>query len=60
MEKQQVGNAGNEIIKEGKENNTSKTININTANKEKLTEIPGIGEATALKIISYRNENRKI
>ena len=34
-------------------------ININTANKTKLQELPGIGEATALKIINYREENGK-
>ena len=32
-------------------------ININKANKEEMTKIPGIGEAKADKIIAYRNEN---
>ncbi len=32
-------------------------ININTANKNKLSKIPGIGESTAEKIIFYRTEN---
>ena len=35
----------------------NKKININTATEEKLCSIPGIGESTAKKIISYRNEN---
>lgn len=31
-----------------------KSININRANKDKLIQLPGIGEKTAEKIISYR------
>jgi len=31
-------------------------ININTATAEELTELPGVGESTAEKIILYRNE----
>ena len=37
----------------------SSLININTADSSALQEIPGIGPATAEKIISYRNENGK-
>ena len=33
-------------------------ININTASQEKLQELPGIGSQTALKIVTYRKENR--
>ena len=34
-----------------------KSININTADFETLTRLPGIGEKTALKIIDFRNVN---
>ncbi len=34
-------------------------ININTANSAALQELPGVGPATAEKIISYRSENGK-
>jgi len=32
-------------------------ININTATEKELTDIPGVGAATAAKIIAYRNEH---
>ena len=34
-------------------------VNINTANKEKLTTMPGIGHGTADKIIEHRSKNGK-
>ena len=42
-------------LSEGKEN----IVNINTATAEELTELPGIGGATANKIIEYRKQNGK-
>ncbi len=36
----------------------SKSININTATKEELVELPGIGESIAEKIISYRDSKK--
>jgi len=38
--------------------NDSSKININTATKEQLLEISGVGESTAQKIIDYRSQNR--
>ena len=49
-------------IGEGTSNTNSGTtskININSATAEELTQLPGVGEATANKIISYRQENGK-
>jgi len=35
------------------------TVNINTATKQQLMDLPGIGEVTAERILSYRDENGK-
>jgi competence protein ComEA len=32
-------------------------VNVNTATKEELMTVPGIGEVTAQKIIDYREKN---
>jgi len=42
-----------------KEQATRDTVNINTATKEELKTLTGIGDATAQKIIDYRNEKGK-
>ena len=39
--------------------NTNSKVNINTASKEELDTLPGIGPSTAEKIINYRKENGK-
>lgn len=41
------------------QNTKNSKVNINTANSEKLQTIPGVGEATAQKIIKYREEKGK-
>lgn len=51
--------AGENVLREEDENGKSSRININTANAEALTAIPGVGESTAEKIITYRKENGK-
>ena len=51
--------AGTDIINEGDEAQTSGKVNINTATKEELQILSGIGESTASKIITYREENGK-
>ncbi len=45
-----------ESFKEKMENGTI-SVNINTAEKEELEQIPGIGETMAQRIIEYREEN---
>lgn len=41
------------------ENEVDSKVNINTASKEKLETLPGVGETTAQKIIDYREVNGK-
>ena len=45
------------LTKNNDEVNENGLININTASKEKLLTIPGIGESKAKAIIKYREEN---
>ncbi len=58
-----IQGAGNDIVDGEKAGigteTTGALVNINTANVEKLDELPGIGSSTAEKIIAYRKENGK-
>ena len=54
--------SGNNVIEEGaggKMSESKKLVNINTATKEQLIELNGIGESIAEKIVAYRHENGK-
>ena len=48
-----------EILLTNEENEVDSKVNINTASKEKLETLPGVGETTAQKIIDYREANGK-
>ncbi len=50
--------AGENILEKDEEKEGK--ININEADATALQELPGIGAATASKIVTYRKENRKI
>ncbi|MGN1033189.1 MAG: helix-hairpin-helix domain-containing protein, partial [Intestinibacter sp.] len=55
-----TNNANTNINSNGGDNNVNNQkskININTASIQELDAIPGVGEATANKILSYREEN---
>lgn len=58
-----ISNANTDIIAKNSQENktgaikTNSKVNINTATKEELDTLPGIGESTANKIINYRKEN---
>jgi competence protein ComEA len=46
------------VVREGIEEATGK-LNINTATKEQLLDLPGVGEITAERILAYRAETGK-
>jgi len=50
--------AANKSVKKSKKE-MPKNININTADKTLLTQLPGIGPKTADSIVKYRKENGK-
>ena len=56
----EIGIENNSEVDETKNKEASnQKVNINTATKEELDTLPGIGESTAQKIINYRKENGK-
>lgn len=57
-------NDSNENVESNNNDNNSgegesKKININSASKEELDTLPGVGEVTAQKILDYRDENKE-
>lgn len=57
-------NDSNENVENNNDGNDStegdnKKININSASKEELDSLPGVGEVTAQKILDYREENKE-
>ncbi len=53
--KEETANASDNI--QGAYEDTAQKVNINTADKAKLTTLPGIGESRAQDIIKYREEH---
>ena len=55
--KNETATASQIISSESAEDDGTKLVNINTASKEELMTLPGIGESRAESIIAYREEN---
>lgn len=51
-----ISNSSNSVSLDNNSTNENGKININTATIEQLDQIPGVGEATANKILNYREE----
>lgn len=54
-----VGGISDEVAIESSNQNETNKININIADIQELDTLPGVGEATANKIINYRDEKGK-
>lgn len=54
---QQTSNNAQSYDNNEEQNNQNKKININSATLQELDSLPGIGEATANKILKYREDN---
>lgn len=48
----------NQISEDSNSDSANGLININNADKSKLTELPGVGDAIAERIMEYRKKNR--